>query len=120
LAHRDQETFTPGHELSSDTVVLDTTTTAQNAPTVTLAAIRDKVVHVQLLLGAVVVPSTYVAEVMKSSGEVVYSKPETATDVSADRVSFDLPSEPLAAGDFQIKLTRMLDGKQLTYFIRVR
>lgn len=119
-AHRDQQTLTPGHELSSDTVVLDSTTAAENAPAVTLATLRDKSVHVQLLLGETV-PSTYLTSVMKSGGEVVYREAEIATDANSDRVSFDLPIEHLAGGDLlQIKLTRTSDGQQFIYFLLVR
>jgi hypothetical protein len=118
-AHRDQETITPGHELSSDTVVLDSTTGAENAPTVTLATIRDKGVHVQLLLGETA-QSTYLTSVTKTSGEVVYSEAEIATDANSDRISFDLPIEHLAGEDLQIKLTRTSDGQQFIYFLRVR
>jgi hypothetical protein len=118
-AHRDQQTTVPGHELSTDMVVLDSTTTAENAPTVTIETIRDKNVRVQLLLGEAA-QSTYRAELIKSTGEVVFSEAEITVDANADRVSFNIPVENLAAGDFQIKLTRTSDGKQTIYFLRVR
>ena len=119
-AHRDQQTLTPGHELSSDTVVLDSITAAENAPAVTLATIRDRSVHVQLLLSETV-QSTYLTSVMKSSGEVVYSEAEIVADANSDRVSFDLPIEHLAGRDLlQIKLTRTSDGKEAVYFLSVR
>jgi hypothetical protein len=117
--HRDQQTTVPGHELSSDMLVLDSTTTADNAPTVTLATIRDKNVRVQLLLGEAA-QSTYRAELTRSTGEVVFSETEIPVDANADRVNFNIPIENLAAGDFQIKLTRTSDGKQAIYFLRVR
>ena len=119
-AHRnDQQTTAPGHELSSDMVMLDATTTPENAPSVTLAPIRDKRVHVQLLLGEAA-QSSYLAELIKSTGEVVYREAETPVDANANGVIFDIPIENLAAGDFQIKLTRTSDGKQAIYFLRVK
>jgi hypothetical protein len=109
----------PGHELSNDVVVLDSTTTVENAATMTLATIQDKVVHVQLLLGETAA-SSYLVELINGNGEVVFTEAVIPADANAERVSFDIPLEHLAAGDFQIKLTRMSDGKQVTYFLRVR
>jgi hypothetical protein len=100
-------------------VVLDSTTIAENAPTVTLATIQHKTAHVQLLLGESA-SSRYLAELISSSGEVVLSEAEIPVDANADRVGFDIPAEHLTAGDFQIKLTRISDGKQAIYFLRVR
>lgn len=117
--HRDQQTTPPGHELSGEMLVLDSTTTSENAPTVTLATIRDKNAHVQLLLGEAA-QSTYRAELIRSSGEVVFSEAEIRLEANADRVNFNIPIENLAAADFQIKLTRTSDGKQTIYFLRVR
>ena len=118
-AHRDQQTFIPGHELSGNTVVLDSNVSVENAPTVTLAMIQDKSFHVQLLLTEKV-QSSYLTEVIDSSGEVVFSEAELATDASSDRVCFDLPIEHLTSEDLQIKLTRTSDGQQLIYHLRVR
>jgi hypothetical protein len=114
-----QQMTPPGHELSNDVVVLDSTTTVENAATMTLATIQDKIVHVQLLLGETAA-SSYLAELINGNGEVVFTEAVIPADANAERVSFDIPLEHLAAGDFQIKLTRMSDGKQVTYFLRVR
>jgi hypothetical protein len=100
-------------------VVLDSTTKAENAPIVTLPTILDKNLRVQLVVGEVA-QSTYLAELIKSTGEIVYSEREIAATDDSTRVNFDIPIEYLAAADFQIKLTRTSDGKQMMYFFRVR
>jgi hypothetical protein len=115
----DQQMTPQGHELSNDVVVLDSTTTAQNAATVTLATIRDQTARIQLLLGESA-SSSYLAELINSNGELVFNEVEIPVDANADRVNFNIPIEHLDAGDFQIRLTRTSDGKQVTYFLRVR
>ncbi len=118
--HRGQQPPTPGHELSTDmVVVLDSTMTAGNAPSLTLETIRDKNVRVQLILNEAC-QSIYRAELIKSTGEVVFSEAEIPVDANANRVNFAVPIERLAAGDFQIKLTRTSDGKQTIYFLRMK
>lgn len=117
--HQDQQTPAPGHEFSSELVVLDSTQTAENARAITLATVRDKSVHVQLVLSEDA-QSSYFAELVNSNGEVVFSEAAVAIDANARRVNFDIPIEQLAAGDFQIRLTRTSDGKQTSYFFRVK
>ena len=118
-AHNDRQTPVPGHELAGLVVVLDSTTKAENAPIVTLSTILDENLRVQLVVGEVA-QSTYLAELIKSTGEIVYSEREIAATDDSTRVNFDIPIEYLAAADFQIKLTRTSDGKQMMYFLRVR
>jgi hypothetical protein len=116
--HREDAPAPPSHEAATNTIVLDSMTTEENAPTVTVATVHEQNVRVQLIISETA-ESTYVGELIKSGGEVVYREAELAAG-DTDRVSFDVPIEHLAAGDFQIRLTRTSDGKQATYFLRVR
>jgi hypothetical protein len=118
-AHREDSPEPPAHEAATDAIVLDATTTEENAPILTFATVHDQNVRVQLILSEAA-QSTYCAELIKSTGEVLLSKAEIAVDANADRVTLDIPRENLAAADFQIKLTRTSDGKQANYFLRVR
>jgi len=118
-SHREDSPAPPSHEAATNTIVLDSTTTQENSATVTLVTVRDQNVRVQLLVSENT-PSTYLAELMDSRGEVVYSNANIAQPVEAGRINFDIPIEHLAAGDFQIRLTRSSDGKQAIYFLRVR
>jgi hypothetical protein len=118
-AHREDAPAPPSHEDATNTIVLDSMTTEESAPTVTVATVHEQNLRVQLLVSENT-PSTYLAELMDSRGEVVYSDANIAQPVEAGRVKFDIPIEQLAAGDFRIKLTRSSDGKQATYFLRVR
>lgn len=117
--HREDSPAPPSHEAVTNAIVLDSRTTEENAAIVTLATVNDQNVRVQLIV-AEAAQSTYRAELMKSSGEVVLSEAEIPVDANADWVSFNIPIENLAAGDFQIKLTRTSDGKQTIYLLRVR
>jgi hypothetical protein len=116
--HREDSPAPPSHEAATSAIALDSMTTQENAPTVMLAAVRDQNVHVELILSEAA-QSSYIAELLKTTGEVVYREAEIAAG-DTDRVSFDIPIEHLAAGDFQIRLTRTSDGKQTSYFLRVK
>jgi len=117
--HREDSPAPPSHEAATNTIVLDSTTTAENALIVTLATVHDNYLRVQLMVDEVS-QSTYRAELVSGGGEVLYSEEGLSADAPANRVSFDIPIEHLAAGDFQIRLTRTSDGKQATYFLRMR
>jgi len=114
--HRDDSPSPPSHEAATNTIVLDSMRTGETAPNVMLATLNEQNLQVQLVVTEVA-PSSYVAELMTNTGEVVY-KEEIAGD--ADRVSFEVPIEHLTAGDLQIRLTRTSDGKQTSYFLRVK
>ena len=118
-AHREDSPEPPSHEAATNAMVLDSTTTEGNAPIVTLATVHDHNVRVQLILSEAA-QSTYRGELIKSTGEVVFSEAEIPVDAHADRVNFDIPRENLVVADFQIRLTRKSDGKQAIYFLRVR
>ena len=118
--HRDDSPAPQSHEAATSAIVLDSSTTQENAPTVTLASVIDRRVRVQLGLSEVT-QSTYIAELIKNTGEVVYTDADTlTTPADGERLNFDIPIEHLAAGDFQIRLTRTCDGKQTIYFLRLR
>ena len=116
-AHQDKSPAPPPHEAGSDAIVLNSATSADNAPLVTLAKVNDKNVPVQLMLDEAS-QSAYRAELLNSSGEVVYT--EEGLTPGADRIDFNIPTEHLAAGDFQIRLTRVSDGKLASYYLRVK
>ena len=118
-SHREYPPAPPSHEATTNAIVIDSATMQENAATVTLAAIHDQTVRAELLVSETM-QSTYLAELIDSRGEVVYSDANVAHAANADRLNFDIPIEHLAAGDFQIRLTRPADGKQTTYFLRVR
>jgi len=63
--------------------------------------------------------ATFLAELLTSRGDLVYSQ-ELTTAAGESRISFDVPSERLAGGDYQVRLTRKPDGNLKTYFLRVR
>jgi hypothetical protein len=117
-AHREDSSEPPSHEAAA-AIVLDSTSTEENAPIVTFATVPDQNVRVQLLLSEAF-QSTYRAELIKRTGELVFSEAEIPIDANADRVNFDIPRENFAAADFQIRLTRTADGKQTIYLLRVR
>jgi hypothetical protein len=118
-AHREDAPAPPSHEAATSAIALDSNTTEENAPIVTLATVHDDNVRVQLILSEAA-QATYRGELIKSTGEVVFSEAEMPAAANADRVNFDIPHENLAAGDFQIRLTRTSDGTQAIYFLRVR
>jgi hypothetical protein len=117
--HREDSPAPPSHEAATNAIVLDSTTTAENAPVVTLATIHENDIRVQLILPETS-QSTYRAELTSVAGEFVYSEEGLSVDAAANRVNFDIPIEHLTAGDFQIKLTRTSDGKQANYFLRLK
>jgi hypothetical protein len=117
--HRDDSPPPPSHEAETNAIVLNSTTTIENAPTVTLATASDQSVRVQLGLSELT-QSTYLAELMKNTGEVVYSEANITAAADTDRITFDIPIGHLTAGDYQVRLTRISDGKQAIYFLRVR
>lgn len=119
-AHRDDSPAPLSHEAAINEIVLDSTTTEENAPTVTLTSVIGHSLGVQLSLGEVA-QSTYIAQLIKNTGEVVYTEADiVTTPANGERLNFDIPIEHLAVGDFQIRLTRTSDGKQAIYFLRVR
>ena len=119
-AHRDDSPAPLSHEAAIKAIVLDSTTTEENAPIVTLTSVIDQSLRVQLGLSEVA-QSTYVAQLIKNTGEVVYTEADmVTTPANGERMEFDIPIEHLAVGDFQIRLTRTSDGKQAIYFLRVR
>lgn len=116
-AHQDESPAPPSHEAGSDAIVLNAATSADNVPVLTLAKLHDQHVRVRCMLDET--PQVaYRAELLKSSGEVVYTQEELTP--GADRIDLNIPTERLAAGDFQIRLTRMSDGKQASYYLRVK
>jgi hypothetical protein len=118
-AHREDSPQPPSHEAATNAIVLDSTSTEENAPIVMFAMVHDENLRVQLILTEAT-QSTYRAELTKSTGEVFFSQAEIPVDANADRVNFDIPRENLAPADFQIRLIRTSDGKQAIYFLRVR
>lgn len=116
-AHRDELPPAPSHEAALDVIVLDSTVSAKNAPTVTLAALRDKY-HLQLMLDGTS-SATFLAELLTSRGDLVYSQ-ELTTAAGENRISFDISRERLVGGDYQVRLTRKPDGNLKTYYLRVR
>lgn len=116
-AHREDSPPPPSHEAAVNEYVLDSTTTEENAPTVSLATVGYGDVQLLLIISDRD-QSTYLAELITSTGEVIHS--ETNISAAADRVKFDIPVEHLAVGEFQVKLTRTSDRKQAVYFLRVR
>jgi hypothetical protein len=116
-AHRDELPPAPSHEAALDVIVLDSAVSAENAPTVTLATLSDKC-HLQLMLDGTS-SATFLAELMTSRGELVYSQ-ELTTAAGENRISFDVSRERLVGGDYQVRLTREPDGNLKTYYLRVR
>lgn len=119
-AHRDDSPAPLSHEAAINAIILDSTTAEENAPTVTLTSVVDQSLRLQLGLSEVA-QSTYMAQLIKNTGEVVYTQADiVTTPANGERLNFDIPIEHLAVGDFQIRLTRTSDGKQAIYFLRVR
>ena len=116
-AHRDELPPAPSHEAALDVIVLDSTVSAENAPTVTLATLRDKY-HLQLMLDGTS-STTFLAELLTSRGDLVYSQ-ELTTTAGENRISFDILRDRLVGGDYQVRLTRKPDGNLKTYYLRVR
>lgn len=116
-AHRDELPPAPSHEAALDVIVLDSAVSAENAPTVTLATLSGKC-HLQLMLDGTS-SATFLAELMTSRGELVYSQ-ELTTAAGENRISFDVSRERLVGGDYQVRLTREPDGNLKTYYLRVR
>lgn len=80
--------------------------------------VRDQSLSLQLLLDEAS-QSTYRAELMTSDGQIIHSE-EAITAESPDRIKFNLPVAQLSAGDFRIRLTRMSDGRQVNYYLRLK
>ena len=117
--HRDDSPAPLSHE-AAIAIMLDSTTAEENAPTVALTSVIDQSLRVQLGLSEVA-QSTYIAQLIKNTGEVVYTQADiVTTPANGERLNFDIPIEHLAVGDFKIKLTRTSDDKQVIYFLRVR
>jgi len=117
-SHSETSPALPLHEGLTTSVVLQTDTPLESAPTI--SASGDNVT-VQLTLDAPVVES-YEVNVMTMAGESVFSS-DVMKRSEGPTLGFDVPNDSLKKGDFQVILTRVDgDSKQIagTYYFRVR
>jgi hypothetical protein len=117
-SHSETSPALPLHEGLTTSVVLQTDTPLESAPTI--SASGDNVT-VQLTLDAPVVES-YEVNVMTMAGESVFSS-DVLKRSEGQTLGFEVPTDSLKTGDFQVILTRVDgDSKQIagTYYFRVR
>jgi len=117
-SHSETSPALPLHEGLTTSVVLQADTPLESAPTI--SASGDNVT-VQLTLNAPVVES-YEVNVMTMAGESVFSS-DALKRSEGQTLGFDVPTDSLKKGDFQVILTRVDgDSKQIagTYYFRVR
>ncbi len=116
-AHAETPPALPLHDGLTTSVVLDSATPIESAPTISTSG---DVITVQLKLGQPLAES-YDLNVMTSAGESVFSSYSLRRE--NEIVAFDLPTSSLKPGDFQIGLTRVeVDSKQGAgiYYFRIR
>ena len=117
-SHSESSPTLPLHEGLTTSVVLDSATPLNSAPTISSSG---DVVTVQLKLDAPVV-AAYDINVMTMTGESVFSA--SAVQRSEENIlAIDVPTSAIRQGDFQIALARV-DGDANqnagTYYFRVR
>jgi len=117
-AHSDTSPSLPLHEGLTTSVMLNSTTPLESAPTI---SVNGDSVTIQLMLDDPIAES-YEASVMTIAGESVFSANELKR-TEDKTLSFDLPTNAIRAGDFQVALTRIDDESRQsagTYYFRVR
>ncbi len=116
--HSETSPTLPLHAGLTTSVVLDSETVLESAPTISTGG--DSLT-VQLTL-VEPISESYEVNVMTMAGESVFSANELKR-TEDKTLGFDLPSSSLRAGDFQVVLTR-IDGESKqsagTYYFRVR
>ena len=117
-AHSESSPTLPLHEGLATSVVLDSATPLNSAPTIST---NGDLVTVQLKLDAPLV-AAYDVNVMTMTGESVFSA--SAVQRSEENIlAIDVPTSAIKRGDFQIALTRV-DGDANqnagTFYFRVR
>jgi len=117
--HKEEPPSSLSHEFATETVVLNSKTTVDNATLVTLSQPHAPFVHLQLMLDGVD-SSSYHAELMTRAGETVYSAEGLVAGAAGDRIDLNVPIGQLKPGEFQVKLTRNFDGASTTYYFRAR
>jgi hypothetical protein len=68
-------------------------------------------------------PGQYQVEVLTVSGQTIFTESLLEKDTSGAAVAFEIPVRLLVAGDYQIKLARITDGREegvATYYFRVQ
>ena len=117
-AHSETSPTLPLHEGLTTSVVLNTGTALESAPTISLSG---EIITVQLILNEPIADS-YEVNVASISGESVFSA-DGLKRTEDKSVGFDVPTDSIKADDYQVTLTRV-DGeaKQTvgTYYFRVR
>ena len=103
--HQDEPSQSPEHEVGVQTLVLQQ---ASAAPATLTVAGETRSVHFELAVEPVE-PSGYRAELVTRDGQVIYAVDQIFVVNGAGRVTFEVPSDKLRTGDFQIKLTRISD-----------
>ena len=116
--HRDDTPQMPAHEASPQTMVLLAGSSPDNAPVVSLANNTSNAVRLELMLERNE-SAVFSAVVTDGNGEVVYDVREISAQ-DRDRLDFDVPSERLKPGVFQISLTQRggESGVVRTYYFR--
>jgi hypothetical protein len=116
--HNEMSPTLPLHEGLTTSMVLDSRTPLESAPTI---SVSGDIITVQLMLDEPVVES-YEVNVATISGGPVFS-PGGLKRSEDKTLGFDLATSSIKSGDFQITVTR-LDGESKqtagTYFFRVR
>ena len=105
--HQDEPSQSPEHEVGVQTLVLQQ---ASAAPATLTIAGEARSVRFELVVEPVV-SSGYRAELVTRDGAVIYTADQIFAASGADRVTFEVPSDKLKAGDFQIRLSQISDGR---------
>jgi len=114
--HRDESAALPEHEAAPQRIVLRAN---GRSPVISLFQNGLGVMRLELKLDSQQ-SATFGVLVTNSNGEVVHNIPEFRVE-SADYLDFDVLSERLRPGDFQVTLTRLNDehATPVTYFFRI-
>lgn len=117
-AHTETSPALPLHEGLTTSVVLDSGTPLDSAPTISTSG---DVITVQLKLDQPLADA-YDLNVMTISGESIFSASALSRGEN-EMLGFDLPTSAIKPGDFQVSLTR-IDGESKqsagTFYFRVR
>lgn len=127
--HRETPSPLPAHESTSPnvgasaadsvTLVLSPANKFSEAATVSLPSSPAGVVHFKLVFAAEKAEA-FQAEIVTVDGRLVFST--AALEIDGGSIVFDVPGSSLAAGDYQIRLSRPHEGSKqaANYYFRVR
>ena len=117
-SHSETSPALPLHDGLTTSVVLNTATPLESAPTISASG---ELITVQLILNEPLAES-YEVNVVTMSGESVFSA-DGLKRTEDKTLGFDVPASSIKPGDFQVTLTQ-LDGESKqtvgTYYFRVR